>query len=116
MPDHVDQTEHCRNSLRDYRSQSRSAHTHAKDQDRKKVETDVHEGGQEQEVDRCLAVSQTSDDARQHIIEVCDRDSKEDHKNVIIGALDNVLRRVHPLQNVHAEQSDDRRHDHRKHR
>ena len=68
------------------RRQSRSANAHAKDQDRKKVETDVHEGGQEQEVDRCLAVAQTSDDARQHVIEVCDRDSKEDHKNVIIGA------------------------------
>ena len=97
MPDHVDQAQYRGDSLGDDRRQSRSANAHAKDQDRKKVETDVHEGGQEQEVDWCLAVAQTSDDARQHVIEVCDRDSKEDHKNVIIGALDNVLRRIHPL-------------------
>ena len=51
MPDHIDQAQYRGDSLGDDRCQSRSANAHAKDQDRKKVETDVHEGGQEQEVE-----------------------------------------------------------------
>ena len=40
---------------------------------------------------------QAADNSRQHVIKVSDRNSKEDHKNIIICALNNILRRIHPL-------------------
>ena len=37
--------------------------------------------------------------------------AKKNDKNIIISPLDDVLRRVHPLQNIHAEEADDGGHN-----
>ena len=97
MADHVDQAEHCGNSLGDDGGQCRAADSHAQYQNGEEIQRNVHEGRQQKKIDWSFAVAQASDDTCKYIIKICNRNSKENDKNIIISPLDDILRRVHPL-------------------
>ena len=97
MADHIDQTEHRRDSLGDDGGQCRTADAHAQYQNGEEIQRNVHEGRQQKKIDWSFAVAQASDDTCKYIIKICNRNSKENDKNIIISPLDDILRRVHPL-------------------
>ena len=115
MTDHIDQAEHGGDSLRDDGGQCRSADSHTQHKDREEIQGNVHKGGKQQKVDRSFAVAQASDNACKHIVKVCDRNPQENHKNVIISAMNDVFRCVHPLQDAHTQEANNGGHDCRKH-
>ena len=111
MGAHVEEAEHAGDGLGDHCGVGGSLHAHAHDQDGEQVQENVDDGGEQQEVHRRPAVPQGADDAGQNVVEVGDRDSRKNDEYVVVGSLYDIIRGIHPSQNVHAEEADDEGHD-----
>ena len=67
-----------------------------------------------QEIDRRFGVAERTDDARQRIVQVGCRNTGEYEENVAVRAVNNIVRRLHPNENLACHQADDHGHDHGK--
>ena len=81
-------------------------------EDAEQVEDDVQDGGQQQEVERGLAVAQCSDETGEQVIKESERNTDEDDQKIEVGTMQDVVRRLHHEQDSLAKQgSDDGQHN-----
>ena len=79
-------------------SQRRTQDAHFKRHDEQKVETDIQNAGQNQEIQRSLAVAQCAHDARDHIVQKDERDAGEDPADIDDCTVQDILGRLHQHQ------------------
>lgn len=81
-------------------------------EDAGQVEDDVQDGGQQQEIERGLAVAQCPDETGEQVIKESERNADEDDQKIEVGAMQDVVRRLHHEQDSLAKQgSDDGQHN-----
>ena len=67
-------------------------------EDAEQVEDDVQDGGQQQEVERGLAVAQCSDETGEQVIKESERNADEDDQKIEVGTMQDVVRCLHHEQ------------------
>ena len=76
--------------------------------DQQNIQTDVQRTGQNQEVQRGLAVAQGAHNARDHIVQKNKRDARKDPADVQHSPVQNIVRGLHQFQ--HRAGKCDRKH------
>ena len=76
-----------------------------KNHDCQQIQSDIQHGGNNQKDQRASGIPQGTDDPRQKIIEIGGGDPQKNNKYIPVGLVENIRRRIHPDQNIPAEQT-----------
>ena len=100
--DDVDEAGDAAQGLRGDRRQRGTGTAEVKHRDAEQIQKYVQEGRDREEDEGCLRISDRAEQARQQVIEECERDAEEDDQQVPVRVLVDVVRRLH---NVHDERT-----------
>ena len=79
--------------------------------DEHQIQHDVEHGGQQQEIQRALAVAQRAHDGRSQIIQNHGGNAQQHGGKISVGFVDDVGRRLHPDENLPRQRDGNRRDD-----
>ena len=106
-----EQTEQCRKKLGKNRSPGSTGNTHMEWYNKQDVQKNVQDRGKHQKIKRCFTVAQRTKHIGDHIIKnSCARSEKND-KHVIVSFAGNILRNLHPAENLVSQQAADQSQD-----
>ena len=93
------ETDNAGDCLGNIGSQRRAQNAHFKGYDEQQIKADIQNAGQNQEIQRRLAVAQCAHDARNHVVQKDERDAGEDPADIDDCTVQDILGRLH--QNQH---------------
>ena len=97
-PEKTDQNQNGRQNLRDYSGQCHASDVHMEADDENEVQYDVQGAGNEQKVERTLRVADGTENGGTEIVEHIGRHTVENDAHIKLRQIDDVCRRLHPLQ------------------
>ena len=75
-----------------------ACHTHSKRKDERKIQHDVQQGGQDEKVQRCSAVSQRPQNVGNQVIKNGGSRPEQHGEHVVVCHVVNAVRRLHPVK------------------
>ena len=105
--DHDQHASDTGNQLGDQRGHGGTGDIHVNVEDEHQVQHHIDQGCENQEIDRCFAVTERAENAAGHVVEHGDRDAHENDADIGDGRIDDFLRCVHKAEHPGACEAGD---------
>ena len=108
-------TEQHGNSLREPGSDARTLYAQSHAENQNAIENDVDDGGCDEEIERLLRIAQGTDLTGEQVVADGERNCRKLQHQEDVGIIEHLLRRIHQMQNLSAEDAGKEGDDHGKH-
>ena len=89
-----------------------TCHAHSEREDKRKIQHDVQQGGQDEEVQRCSAVPERPQDVGNQVVKNGGSRSEKHGEHVVVCHVIDTVRRLHPVKDRMGKKTADRGNEH----